>query len=81
MFPQPMHEWAIIADMAERKRRYETDPRLESYRWFDQPKSIRPNWVRTALWHLGHILVFIGHQLENGASNLATVPTKQLKSM
>ena len=81
MFPQPISELAIRAEMQERQRKYEIDPTLlESYRWFDQPKSIRPNWVRTALWQLGHWFILIGHYLESSATNFTATPTKPLNS-
>lgn len=82
MFPQPPSEFAIIDEMKERQRQSEVGPRSpDAYRWFDQAAYFRPNWVRTAMCRLGHWLVFIGHQLENGASNLTTVPPKHLESM
>lgn len=82
MIPQLPSESAILAEMKERERQFATDPTLpEAYRWFDRPKRIRPNWIRAAVWHAGHFLVFIGHQLEDAATQLTTAPSRQVESM
>ena len=82
MFPQPISEAAIRADRAERARQHLSDAELtDSFRWFHKTKSSKPIWLRDALWHLGHLLVVLGHQLQDGAANLSAVPPKQVKSV
>lgn len=82
MFPQPMSELAIRADMAERQRESMSEADMvDSIRWFHPTKIVRPSWWRKLIWHLGHGLVFIGRELENSAIRLAPTPSQQLKSI
>lgn len=68
--------------MEERQRECLSEADIvESYRWFDRTKTNQSSWVRNALLHLGHLLVILGHQLEDGAINMTATPTKQLKNM
>jgi len=80
MFQQPMTEFAIRADMEERKRQSMSEPDpVDSIRWFHQPKSFRPSWLRRMIGHLGHLLVFIGHQLEYDAAPSTPESPQQLE--
>ena len=76
MFPQPISEFEIRCDMAERQQPSHIDETGESLRWFHPTVTQQSNWLAIASNRLGRAFVSIGQQLQGYSLNAAPAPAK-----